>query len=146
MSTIIKGDAQIVYIHDGTAYRPVACLTSNSLSSTLSILEGNNKCNPGVTTKEAGTFAYSISMDGEYIDTTSVSGDGAKASHDYLLQKQMDAQTINWRISTGLADQSDYYGSALISDLGNDSPSGEKATFSATFDGNGTILLEDPLV
>ena len=45
----IKGEVVILSIWDGTsAYEPLACLTSNSLSETVDIIESQTKCNPGV--------------------------------------------------------------------------------------------------
>jgi hypothetical protein len=145
MSTFIKGDANILYIHDDTIYRPVACLTSNSLASTLEVLETATKCDAGVTVKTAGVFAYSINADGLYIDTTSAGSEVTKASHDWLLAKQMAKATVTWKLDTGLADTGAYFGTALITNLNLDSPSNsENATFSATLDGSGAIVLVDP--
>ena len=140
----IKGEVGILYVHDGTIYRPVACLTSNSLSSTLSIIESTTKCNPGVVVKQAGTFSYSLDMDGEYIDTTSVGGETTKASHDYLLSLQRAKTNVTWKLDTGLADTI-YYGTAIISDLSLELGSGDEfSTFTATFDGSGDIATVDP--
>jgi hypothetical protein len=60
----------ILYIYDGAAYRPIACLASNSLATTVSVIESQTKCNPGTIQKQGGTFT--INWTGEYIDTTSV--------------------------------------------------------------------------
>ena len=145
MANFIKGDVAILSIFDGTAYRPVACLTSNSLSTSLSVIETVTKCDPGETIKTAGTSSYNISAEGNYIDTTSVGGDTAKASHDYLFTRQQAKDVVIWKLSTGLADTSDYYGSAIITDLEADFPTdGELATFSATFEGSGAIVTIDP--
>ena len=144
MSTFIKGDVNILYIHDGTIYRPVACLTSNSLATTLEVLETATKCDAGVTVKTAGTFAYNLNAEGLYIDT-GVGGDVTKASHDWLLIKQMAKATVTWKLATGLSGTSNYFGTALITSLNLDSPSNsENATFSATLDGSGNIVLVDP--
>jgi hypothetical protein len=139
MANLLKGVNGIVSIYDGVAYRPVACLTSNSLASTLSVIESNTKCDPGVVIKNAGTFSYSLSMDGEYIDTTSVGGDTAKASHDYLLTKQRAKETITWKLDSGLLTTI-YYGTAIVTDLDLTQGAGDEiSTFSATFDGSGDI-------
>ena len=61
MSNFIKGENLILYIHDDTIYRPIACLTSNSLSQTLNIIESQTKCDPGVVIKDAGSMSYEIS-------------------------------------------------------------------------------------
>ena len=83
-----KGEKGIIYVWDSTAYKPLACLTSTSLSTTVSVIESNTKCFPGVTKKYAGTFNGSISLEGEYIDTTTAGGDTAKKSHDALFLLQ----------------------------------------------------------
>ena len=144
MGLPIKGEIGILYIHDGTLYRPVSCLTSNSLSSAVSVIESNTKCFPGVTKKQAGNFSYTIEAEGEYIDTTSVGGETTKASHDFLLAKQMAKTLANWKLDTGVAGAI-YYGSAILSDLSLDQGSGDEiSTFSVALDGDGAIVLVDP--
>lgn len=145
MALPVKGELGIIYVHDGTIYRPVACLTSNSLSSAVSVIESQTKCFPGVVKKQAGTFSYSIDAEGEYIDTTSVGGDTTKASHDFLLAKQMAGTIANWKLDTGVTGAV-YYGASIISDLSLDQGAGDEiSTFSANFDGDGAIVLVDPL-
>lgn len=140
----IKGEVGILYIHDGTLYRPVSCLTSNSLSSAVSIIESQTKCNPGQIIKQAGTFSYTIDAEGEYIDTTSVGGETTKASHDYLLTKQQALTAVTWKLDTGVVGAV-YYGSAILSDLSLDQGAGDEiSTFSVTLDGSGEITTSDP--
>ena len=145
MSTFIKGDAILLYVHDGTIYRPIACLTSNSLSQTRGVIETQTKCLPGLTEKQAGAMTYNISCEGNYIDTTSATAEVTKASHDYL-KTIMDAGTlVTWKMDTGLADTAAYYGSAIMSDLEMNAPTGDEfATFSCTLEGSGAIVTVDP--
>lgn len=147
MANVIKGELGILSIWDGvSAYKPVACLTSTSLDTALSIIESNTKCDPGVTIKTAGTFSYTLGVDGEYIDTTSVGGDTTKNSHDALLVLQQNKTVVEWKLETGLADTT-YYGNAFISDLSLTQGAGEEiSTFSATFAGSGAIVTTDPNV
>jgi len=141
--SFIKGDGLILSIHDGTGYLPVACLTSNSLSTTRAVIETQTKCDPGQTIKRAGNFDYSISADGLYIDT---GVDDTKFSHDRLLALQMAGANVTWSISTGLVTNTFYYGTAAISDLNLDAPTGqENSTFSCTLSGSGAIVLVDPI-
>lgn len=143
----IKGENSILYIWDTAAYKPVACLTSNSLNSTLSVIESTTKCFPGVVKKTAGQFNYTIDAEGEYIDTTSVGGDDTKVSHDALLALQMAKTKITWKLDTDVTDTGSikYYGEAYITDLGNTAGSGDEvSTFSATLSGDGAIVLTDP--
>lgn len=144
MALPIKGELGILYIHDGTAYRPVACLTSNSLTNTVGVIESQTKCNPGVTVKIPGVQNYTIEAEGEYIDTTSVGGEITKASHDYLLPKQQLRELITWKLDTGVTGAV-YYGSAMITDLTLDQGAGDEiSTFSMTLDGSGAIVTVDP--
>jgi hypothetical protein len=143
-----KGELGVLYIWVGTSYKPIACLTSTSLSTTISIIESTTKCFPGVTKKTAGTFNGSISLEGEYIDTTTVNGNTAKQSHDALLTMQMAKETRIWKLDTNVdvATSVKYYGEAIISDLSADFGSGDDlATFSATLDIDGAITTTDPL-
>ena len=144
MSTPIKGEVGILYVHDDTIYRPVACLTSNSLSTAVSVIESNTKCFPGVTKKQGGMFSYTLEAEGEYIDTTSVGGEVTKASHDFLLDKQKLKGLITWKLVTGVTGAT-YYGQALISDLSLEQGAGDElSTFSLTLDGDGEIVETDP--
>lgn len=146
MALPIKGESGILYVHDGTLYRPIACLTSNSLNSALSVIESRTKCNPGLVIKQAGEFSYTLEAEGEYIDTTSVGGDDTKASHDFLLSKQIAKETLTWKLDTGVTGAI-YYGTAILSELGLDQGAGDEiSTFTATLDGSGTIVLVDPIV
>ena len=141
--TIIHGKLGILSLWDTSAYKPVACLTSNSLATTLSVIESNTKCDPGNTVRNADQFSYDISADGEYIDTTSVGGEDTLASHDWLLVKQMAATDVVWKLDSGLADTI-YYGTAILSDLNLDQPADGNSTFSATLSGSGAIVTTDP--
>jgi hypothetical protein len=148
MSTPLRGENGIVYIYDAVAeaYKPVACLTSNSLSTTVEVVERQTKCAPGVIEKSAGVFSYSIALEGEYIDTESVGGDTTKKSHDNLLVLQEARELIDWKIDTDTTDATSvkYYGKALLTDLEATFPTNENSTFSGTLDGSGNILRSDP--
>ena len=143
----LKGENGILYIYDATIYKPVACLTSNSLNTAVSVIESQTKCFPGVVKKQAGLFSYTIDAEGEYIDTTTVGGDTAKKSHDALFLLQQTRQLVEWKIDTDITDATSvkYYGSALITDLALTQGAGDElSTFSLTLDGDGEIVLTDP--
>jgi hypothetical protein len=145
MADKIKGEGLILYIHDGSIYKPLACLTSNSLDSQLGMIESRTKCAPGVVEKQAGVFTYTLSADAIAIDTTSVGGDSTKASHDFILAVQRSKEIINWKMDSGTTSLT-YYGTGLITSLGFSAPTGDEfATFSLTIDGSGDIATADPL-
>jgi predicted secreted protein len=148
----IRGEKGILYIHDATgvtpAYKPIACLTSNGLNTTVSMIESTTKCFPGVVKKTPGTFSYSLDAEGEYIDTTTAGGDNAKTSHDALFLLQQDKDLVTWKLDTDIDDATSvkYYGFAYITDLSATFGSGDEVTtFSLTLDGEGAIELTDPI-
>ena len=147
MSNFIKGDNIILYVHDGSIYRPIACLTSNSLSQDVNVIESQTKCDPGVVIKDPGSMTYEITFEGNYIDTTSVGAEVTKASHDYIKTLLEAAGENTWKMSTGLADTTDYYGTGIFSNLSLDASAGDElATFSGTIAGSGSIVTVDPIV
>lgn len=147
--TFLKGKVKIIYLHDGTAYRPVACDTQNSLETTLE--DGVvvvTKCDPDNTTTSPGAFSYELSGEGIQIDTTSAGAEITKASHDWMLTKQQAKELMTWRRATGLTDTPYYYGTAYIQGLTDDGEAGEdnpNATFSFTLQGTGGIVTTDPI-
>jgi predicted secreted protein len=144
-TTFIKGDAIVLYIWDGTIYRPIACLTSNSLSRTRNIIEAQTKCNPGQMIRQGGSESYELPFDGLYIDTTSVGAEVTKASHDYLMTVFDGNTPTDWKMDTGLTDTGAYYGTAILGDLNLDNPAGDEfSNFSGALSGSGLITTTDP--
>jgi len=146
MSVFIKGDALILSVHDGSTYRPIACLTSNSLSQTRAVIESQTKCEVGTIQRDPGSISYELTFEGQYIDTTSVGAEITKASHDRLKIEIETGLIDTWKLDTGLADTVAYYGTAVLSDLSLDAPAGDEfATFSGTLSGSGLIVTVDPI-
>ncbi len=144
---MIKGSNSLVHLYDGTEYVPLACITSNSLSSSLSMLESATKCNPSGTEYTADRLNQTVSIDGEVIDTTSAGGDTAKASWDKLLELQQDSADNDTKhefwYDSGVED-ADYYFKAYISELSHEASATDKITFSATLQITGAISKTDP--
>jgi len=143
----IKGENGILYIYLSSAWKPVACLTNSSFSSSLSIIESTTKCNPGVVTKTPGSLNNSIDAEGEFIDTTSAGGDTAKVSHDRLFLIQQAKTRAEFKYDTNIddADSAKYFGFGYFTDLTLDQGSGDDiSTFSVTLEVDGAVSLEDP--
>jgi len=145
MSNFIKGEGLVLYVYDSTIYRPIACLTSNSLAQTKNIIESQTKCDPSVVIKDSGSTTYELSFEGQYIDTTSAGAEITKASHDYLLGIFSNTANVQWKMDTGLTDTVAYYGEGVFGDLSLDAAAGDElATFSGTISGSGVIATTDP--
>ena len=144
----IRGEKGILYIWETSVYKPVACLTSNGLSSQLSMIESTTKCFPGVVKKTPGQLNNSIDAEGEYIDTTTVGGDTAKVSHDKMFLLQQNKTLVTWKIDTNIDNSTSvkYYGTGYFTDLSATFGSGDEvSTFSVTIDVDGAVLLTDPM-
>lgn len=144
---LIKGSAGVLSIWDADEtiplYEPVACVTSFTITTDTTVLETNNSCAPNTTTREPDKRSFTVSVDGDYLDTTSVTGDTAKIGHDYLLSKQLSNTKVYVKLETGLADTT-YYGYVIISSLNLDMAQTDFGKFSATFTGDGDVLTVDP--
>ena len=146
MSTFIKGDAIILSVKDGEIFRPIACLTQNSLQRTKNVIEAQTKCEPGQILRQGGSQSYELAFDGLYIDTTTpVTGEVTKASHDFLMTVMDGSTNSTWRMDTGISGTPFYYGTAILSDLSADFAAGDEfATFSGTMSGSGLIVTVAP--
>tara|TARA_R110002012_G_scaffold1502_3_gene6531 strand:- start:16 stop:456 length:441 start_codon:yes stop_codon:yes gene_type:complete len=145
MSNFIKGEGLILHVYDGAAYRPIACLTSNSIAQTKNVIESQTKCNPNVIIKDPGSATYEISFEGQYIDTTSAGAQTTLASHDYLRSLFDGSTNVEWKMDTGLTDNVAYYGEGVFADLSLDAAAGDElTTFSGSVSGSGTYSTVDP--
>ena len=142
MSTFIKGDAVILSIYDGSAYEPIGCLTSNSLSVTRNVIEAQTKCAPGEIARVAGSTSSEVSFEATYIKT-----DGAKTNFESLLGfiNNISGTTQTWKMATDQITPVAYYGNAVLSDLEISAAAGDEfATFSGTLQNSGLITEVDP--
>lgn len=128
----VKGENSILYVHDGTAYLPVACVTTSQFQTSLEQVDGTvTKCdlNPEPT---AGQFTYSWSFDGE------LTNDASKASYDFLLEKQQAKETIYWKEveTTETATSKTQFGKGMLTSLSKSANANEMITFSGQIDGS----------
>ena len=146
MSTFIKGDAVILSIWNATAtaYEPIGCLTSNSLSVTRNVIETQTKCDPGQVIRAAGTTSSEISFEATYIKT-----DAGKTDFNALLAfiNTASGTTQDWKMSTDQITPAPvaYYGTAILADLEISAAAGDEfATYSGTLQNSGLITEVDP--
>lgn len=143
MSTFIKGDAVILSIWDGVdSYDPIGCLTSNSLSVVRNVIEAQTKCDPGLVIRSAGSTSSEVSFEAIYIKT-----EAGKTDFDALLDfiNVASGSTVTWKMSTDQTSPTDYYGTAVLSDLELTASAGDEfATYSGTLQNTGLITTTDP--
>lgn len=139
--TFIKGNAVLFSIYDTSAYEPIACITSSTLSESVEVDEVETKCDPGNIVRTAGSYSYEISGEGVYIDGAVDTG---KQSHQELAALMRAKTTITWRMDTGITSPTMEYGTAIITALELTGESGSNATFSFTLSGIGAITPTDP--
>ncbi len=139
--TFIKGNTVIFSVYDTSAYEPLACITSSSISESVDIEEVETKCDPGNIVKTPGSYAYEITADGIYIDE---GVDTGKQSHAKLKALLRAKTLITWKMATGISSPSAEYGTGYITALDLTGEAGANATFSVTISGTGAIVSTDP--
>lgn len=143
----VKGvsGAKLAY-HDGTAWKPVMCLTDTSYQQTLETIEKVNACTDGETHQSAGSITRTVTINGEVIDTTEVGGVSAGVTIDELYSLQDDSAENkteqDWRLDRGPFGFKYFKG--VLTDASDNYTAGEDATFSATLAINGKPTDTDP--
>lgn len=139
--TFLQGDDLIFSIWDTSAYEPIACVTSSTLSESVEIREKVTKCDPGNTVKTPGAHTYEISGEGIYIDGAVDTG---KQSHAELKTLMRAKTQITWKMATALTSPTAEYGTGYITSLELTGDADDDATFSFTISGTGAISSTDP--
>jgi len=139
MSEFVNGDNSVLSILRDASYVPIACLTSNGTSETVTFNEVQTKCDPGVIISTPNAYSYTKSLDGLLTDTTSVGGDTALASWDYLSGLMRAKTLIYWKEAVGSPAFLNEYGEGYIESLEMTAASGDNITFTGTIKGSGDI-------
>jgi hypothetical protein len=115
--------------NDGT-FKPVACLTSNSLTSTLNVIDATSKC--GDQFQAGPSFSQSFRAEGFAIDET---GTPAKDSYQQLYTAHAARTTFAMKMgkATPTAGDITYSGSVFISAFDVNAADKDDVKFTATF-------------
>ena len=132
----VKGHTGLLSVYDTTAYKPIVCLTSTSMSSVLRLIEKVNYCTQGETIRTIDGIDRTVSFDAEVM---TVDTPATKASYAELLELQGEEQT--YKLEGRGTEQ---FFKAVISDLSDTFPGEGDATFSGTLTINGDISETDP--
>ena len=135
-NTNVKGHTGLLSVYLTSAYKPIVCLTSTSMSSVLRLIEKVNYCTAGETVQTIDGIDRTVSFDAEVMTI----GGTSDASLSEIMALQGEEQTFKLE-GRGSAPQ---YFAAVISNLDDSYAAGEDATFSGTLTINGDIVTSDP--
>lgn len=116
---------------DGNAtFKPVACLTSNSLTSTVNTIDATSKC--GDEFQPGPSFTQSFQAEGFAIDET---GTPAKDSYQQLYTAHKDRTVFAMKMGKASPTTGDitYSGNVWISNFDVTADDKDDVKFSATF-------------
>ena len=138
-NTNVKGADGILSFHDGTAYKPIICLTSTSMSRVSEVIQKVNYCTQGETITKVDRITRTVNFDGEVM-TVGTPDDGV--SYDDLITAIESMEEQNFRLDGRGTEQ---YFKAIIANLDDTYPGEGDATFSGSLTINGDISETDPL-
>jgi len=140
-----NGSYRILYIKEGIDYLPIGCLTENSFSEDVEMLDTTTRENSGWRTSQPILQSFNIDFSGLQINTRFTNADLTKISYDKLKVLKRNKTLIEWKIeNTDLVFLE--YGKGYITSLSETNAIDEFITFSGTLSGSGAITAVDPTV
>ena len=115
----------------GSSYKNVVCLTSNTITNSLTVLDASSKC--GNKSIPGAKYEASISGEGFLIDPDTGSPTDQGYAQLYALFSQKAVVSIKFGKASPTAGDVTYGGTAYISELELVAADDELATFSVTF-------------
>ena len=114
----------------GTTFIPVACLTTNSLTSTVNTIDATSKC--GDQFQAGPAFTQSLKAEGFAIDET---GSPSKDSYQQLYAAHAAKTAFNMKMGKATPTSGDVYysGQVFISDFEVNAADKDDVKFTATF-------------
>ena len=142
---MIDGTYRLVYIEWENEFLPIGCLTGDSFSESIEMLDTTTRDNNGWSTAVPTTQSYNISFDGLIINTNFNGGDFSKISLDRLRTLKRSRTLINWKIQDVNLTFVDS-GQGYITELGDSSSVDEFITFNCSIQGYGEPISESAQV
>ena len=134
---MIDGTYSILYIKWEDEFLPIGCLTSDSFSEDIEMLDSTTRDNAGWRTSTPTNQSYNISFDGIVKNTNFNGGDFTKISLDRLRVLKRSRTLIEWKTQDNNLTFVDS-GFGHITSLSKDASSDEFISFSANIEGYGT--------
>ena len=133
---MINGTYNLLYIKWEDEFLPIGCLTSDSFSEEIEMLDSTTRDNAGWKTGTPTNQSYNISFEGLVKNTNFNGGDFSKISLDRLRVLKRSRTLIEWRTEDKDLTFVDS-GFGHITSLSRSSTSDEFITFSANIEGYG---------
>ena len=137
MGVMIDGGYSILYIKWVDEFLPIGCLTSDSFSEEIEMLETTTRDNGGWKTSTPTNQNYNISFDGIFENTNFPSGDNTKISLDRLRVLKRNRTLIEWKIIYNNSKLVDI-GKGYLTSLSRENNIDEFISFSANIEGYGS--------
>lgn len=124
----VSGTNNLLFIDPlgGTAYEPLVCLTSNSLTGSTDTINSSSKCG---TSSSPGPQTNEVQFEGNQMENL----DAGEMSHADIWDLYKAKTNFSWKIGPAIpvAGQNSWYGTGFISNLTLTWPDGV-ATYSGT--------------
>jgi hypothetical protein len=137
--TYILGEDRILYIKVNGQWLPIGCLTTNSFSESVEMMDTTTRDNQGWSTSIPLVQQYEISFEGIQINTTMNGGNFGVASYDKLKLLKRDKILLEWKIQGSEYPTVDY-GKFYITSISDSNAVGEFIIFSGSATGFGKPL------
>ena len=134
---MIDGTYSILYIKWEDEFLPIGCLTSDSFSEDIEMLDSTTRDNAGWRTSTPTNQSYNISFDGIVKNTNFNGGDFTKISLDRLRVLKRSRTLIEWKTQDNNLTFVDS-GFGHITSLSKEASSDEFISFSANIEGYGS--------
>ena len=134
----VKGATGLVSVKDTTAYKPVVCLTSSSLSQTLEVLEKVSMCSGGKRELSAGESTGSLSVSAYVMVPDSEANSNG---YEEMLALYKAKKTYPFKL---MGRGEPKYFEALITSISDTYDANDDATFDFTADIQGDISDTEP--
>jgi surface protein len=133
----INGENRILYIKINGEFLPIGCLTGDSFSETVEMLNTTTRDNAGWATSTPTTQSYNISFEGLVIKTSFLTGgDTTKVSFDRLKELKRNRTLIEWK-SEDIDNTFVESGKGFITELSDSSSIDDFISFNASIVGYG---------
>lgn len=131
-----KGSERVLMILIEGEYLPIGCLTSDSFSEEVDMLNTTTRENNGWETSRPVMQRFSVDFSGLIINTAFAGGDFDKVSYDRLVTIKRSRELQEWKLTT-LDGQFVHNFKGHIVSLSDAASSGELITFDGSIQGYG---------